>query len=62
MIRAHLFRFRYDKDWNYGITSGPLTFAFGDQSFEGKSPEEIYAAYAIWYDQPGIRDLRASED
>ena len=62
MIRAHLFRFRYDKDWDYGITSGPLTFAFGDGNLEGKSPEEIYAAYASWYDQPGIRDLRAVED
>jgi len=52
-IRAHLFRFRYDDTWDYGIT-GPLTFAFGDHNFEGKSPEEIYAAYATWYETEGI--------
>jgi hypothetical protein len=62
MIRAHLFRFRYDQEWDYGITSGPLTFAFGNGNFEGKSPDEIYAAYWKWYDQPGIRDLRPDED
>jgi len=39
-----------------------MTFAFGDGNFEGKSPEEIYAAFASWYDQPGIRDLRPGDD
>jgi len=52
-IRAHLFRFRYDDAWEYGI-AGPLTFALGDQNFEGKSPEEIYSAYAAWYGKEDI--------
>lgn len=59
-IRAHLFRFRYDDEWDYGIT-GPLTFAFGDQNFEGKSPEEIYSAYAGWYDKEDIVGMIKTE-
>ncbi len=59
-IRAHVFRFRYDDRWDCGIT-GPLTFAFGDQEFEGKSPEEIYAAYAGWYDKEDIRGMIEAE-
>ncbi len=59
-IRVRLYRFRYDGDWGYGIT-GPLTFALGDQDFEGKSPEEIYSAYAEWYAQEGIQGLLEKE-
>ena len=55
-IRAHRYRFRYDGDWAYGIT-GPLTFALGDQDFEGKSPKEIYSAYADWYAKEDIRGI-----
>ena len=52
-IDAQLFRFRYGDKWDYGLT-GPLTFAFGDNNFEGKPTEEIYAAYADWYEKQGI--------
>ncbi len=52
-IKSHLFRFRYDDDWAFGIV-GPITFAFGDQKFEGKSPEEIYATYGAWFESEGI--------
>lgn len=51
-----LFRFRFDDKWSYGIV-GPLTFALFDQDFDGKSPEEIYAAYAEWYDRAGVGKL-----
>jgi hypothetical protein len=59
-IRAYLFRFRYDDEWDYGIT-GPLTFAFGDSNLEGKPPEEIYAAYADWYDREDIGGMIEAE-
>jgi len=59
-IRAHLFRFRYGDKWAYGIV-GPLTFALGDQDLEGKSPEEIYAAYAGWYDNEGIGKMMETD-
>lgn len=52
-IDAQLFRFRYGDKWDYGLT-GPLTFAFGDNNFEGKPAEEIYAAYAGWCEKEGI--------
>jgi hypothetical protein len=55
-VQARLFRFRYGTDWDYGIT-GPLTFALGDQDFEGKSTDEIIAAYRNWYQGENIGSL-----
>jgi hypothetical protein len=52
-VECCLFRFRYDNRWAYGIT-GPITFALFDQDFDGKSPDQIFAAYAQWYDQEGV--------
>jgi hypothetical protein len=52
-VECCLFKFRYDDRWDYGIT-GPVTFSMSDRHFEGKSAEEIYAAYARWYEQEGI--------
>jgi hypothetical protein len=52
-VRAHLFRFRYDQDWDYGIV-GPFTFSLGGEELEGKSPEAIYAAYLGWYEKENI--------
>ena len=61
-IDAQLFRFRYGDKWDYGLT-GPLTFAFGDANFEGKPAEEIYAAYAGWYEKEGIsRKIEAAAE
>lgn len=55
-IQAYLFRFLYDGQWEFGIT-GPITFSLGDQNFNGKAADEIYAAYASWYDSEGIGQM-----
>lgn len=59
-VACCLFRFRYDDKWNYGIT-GPVTFSLFDRNFEGRSADEIYAAYARWYDQEGVGKMIEKE-
>jgi hypothetical protein len=55
-VQCWLFRFRYNEQWDYGI-AGPITFALFEQNFEGKQPEEIFAAFAQWYGNEGIGDM-----
>lgn len=48
-VDCRLYRYRYGDVWETGLT-GPITFSLGEQDFEGKPPEAIYAVYANWYE------------
>lgn len=51
-----LWRYRYDDQWDVGIT-GFVTFAFEDQQFESKTPDEIFDAYLKWYKDEEIEEM-----